>query len=388
MSDAHPTDGAKAAPRTSLWDLARFFLRLGFTAFGGPAAHIALMEQEAVQRHRWLSSEAFLDLLGACNLIPGPSSTQVAMGIGYRQGGWIGLVLGGVCFILPASVMTLGIAWAYVRYGQLPRSQALLYGIKPVILAIVAQALWNLGRTAFRKRPLVLVAALAFGAGCLGMPPLAVLLGSGLVTLGAALARQARSPGSLGSLLVTAGAAPAWASTLTLGSLFAFFLKMGVMVFGSGYVLLAFLKADLVDRWHWLTQAQLLDAIAVGQVTPGPVFTTATFIGYLLKGWPGAVLATLGIFLPSFFMVGLLGLLLDRIRKSAVASAFLDGINAGALALMSLVSLALFRTAIVDLWTGLLILGAAVLLIRFKTNPTWIVLGGGLVGLLVQGLPW
>ncbi len=279
---AEPERAAGSGGAGSLGELAAFFLRLGFTAFGGPAAHIALMEQEAVRRRNWLSHEAFLDLLGACNLIPGPSSTQMAMGIGYRRAGWRGLVLGGACFVLPATAMTLAIAWAYVRYGQLPRAQALLYGIKPVILA--------------------------------------------------------------------------------------------------------FLKADLVDRAHWLTQAQLLDAVAVGQVTPGPVFTTATFIGYLVRGWPGALLATAGIFLPSFLFVGCLGLVLSRLRKSPRAAAFLDGVNAGALALMAAVTWTLSRAAVVDPWTAALGLASAVLLIRFKPNPTWLVLGGGLAGCLVQGL--
>ena len=371
-----------AAP---LRELASFFLRLGFTAFGGPAAHIALMEQEAVRRRGWLSHEAFLDLLGACNLIPGPSSTQVAMGIGYQRAGWIGLVLGGVCFILPASAMTLVIAWAYVRYGQLPQGQALLYGVKPVILAIVVQALWNLGKTAFRKRPLIILGLAALVASLGGLHPLVVLLGAGTAAfaLGQYQGRTREGGAVLAWLPISFGAAiPA----VGLGSLFLAFLKLGSVVFGSGYVLLAFLKADLVDHWHWLTQAQLLDAVAVGQVTPGPVFTTATFIGYLIKGWPGAVAATVGIFLPSFLFVGGLGLVITRLRKSPRAAAFLDGVNAGAMALMAAVTWTLSRAAVVDPWTALLGIASAVLLIRFKPNPTWLVLGGCLTGYLVQGL--
>jgi chromate transporter len=370
------------APEASgkLGDLARFFLRLGFTAFGGPAAHIALMEEEAVRRRAWLSREAFLDLLGACNLIPGPSSTQMAMALGHRRAGWRGLVLGGICFILPAAGLTLALAWAYVRYGRLPQTQALLYGIKPVILAIVFQDLWGLGRTAFRTRTLAALGVLALGASLAGVPPLAVLLGAGACAL--ALDGARRGPAA-GALLGTGSAAlPA----VGLGGLFLFFLKLGSVLFGSGYVLLAFLKADLVDRWHWLTQAQLLDAVAVGQVTPGPVFTTATFIGYVLRGWPGALVATVGIFLPSFLFVALLGPLVARLRKSPGSAAFLDGVNAGALALMASVTLALARTALVDPWTVLLAAGCAAVLLRFRPNPTWVVLGGAGAGFLIRAL--
>lgn len=367
----------------TLRHLMGFFLRLGLTAFGGPAAHIALMEQEVVRKRGWLTHEAFLDLLGACNLIPGPSSTQMAMGIGYQRAGWMGLVLGGLCFILPASGLTLAIAWAYVRYGALPQCQSLLYGIKPVILAIVFQALWGLGKTAFRTRPLAILGALAFVASFLGIHPLVILLGAGVMALSIVWVRQGRiAPVAGMAWLPLSGAVP----TVGLASLFLFFLKLGAVLFGSGYVLLAFLKADLVDRWHWLTQAQLLDAIAVGQVTPGPVFTTATFIGYVLKGWAGAVVATVGIFLPSFLFVGLLGLVVPRLRKSPRMAAFLDGVNAGALALMAFVTWALSRAALVDPWTILLGLASAILLIRFKPNPTWLVLGGGLAGFLLRGL--
>lgn len=387
MSEAMEPEVTTLGGRVAtLRELATFFLRLGFTAFGGPAAHIALMEQEAVRRRGWLSHEAFLDLLGACNLIPGPSSTQMAMGIGYQRAGWMGLVLGGVCFILPASAMTLVIAWAYVRYGQLPQGQALLYGVKPVILAIVVQALWNLGKTAFQKRPLIILGLAALVASLWGIHPLAVLLGAGTVAFALGQYQGRSRERGTGLAWLSLGLGTAAIPALGLGSLFLAFLKLGSVVFGSGYVLLAFLKADLVDHWHWLTQAQLLDAVAVGQVTPGPVFTTATFIGYLLKGWPGAVAATVGIFLPSFLFVGGLGLVITRLRKSPRAAAFLDGVNAGAMALMAAVTWTLGRAAVVDRWTALLGIASAVLLIRFKPNPTWLVVGGCLTGYLVQGL--
>ena len=377
---------APASRIRTLGELAAFFARLGFTAFGGPAAHVALMEQEAVGRHRWLTREEFLDLLGACNLIPGPSSTQMAMAIGHRRAGWLGLVLGGACFILPAAALTLALAWAYVRFGSLPQGRALLYGIKPVVLAIVVQALWNLGRAAFRTRALAALGLAAFLSSRLGLHPLVVLLGAGGLALGAVWARDRGGAGAAGLAPLPLAWGAAGTSAAGLAGLFLAFLKLGAVLFGSGYVLLAFLQADLVDGRHWLTQAQLLDAVAAGQVTPGPVFTTATFIGYLLRGWPGALAATAGIFLPSFLFVALLGLVVPRLRRSPRTGAFLDGVNAGALALMASVSLTLGRDALVDAWTVLVGLAAAVLLIRFRPNPTWLVLGGALAGLLARGL--
>jgi chromate transporter len=373
----------KAPPTRPLRELGLFFTRLGLTAFGGPAAHIAMMEEEVVQRRGWLSREAFLDLLGAVNLIPGPSSTQMAMSIGYQRAGWLGLLLGGICFILPAALLTLGFAWAYVRYGRLPQAQGLLYGIKPVVLAIVFQALWSLGRTAFRTRTLVILGAAALLICLLDVHPLFILLGAGCVSVLNLWLRESpsdRAPLARGGWLPVSMGAVSF-PTVGLMGLFLFFLKLGAVLFGSGYVLLAFLKADLVDRWHWLTQAQLLDAVAVGQVTPGPVFTTATFIGYVLHGVPGAVVATVGIFLPSFLFVGLLGVALPRLRKSPRTGAFLDGINVGAIALMLFVTWGLSRAALVDAWTSLLALASGGLLLRFKVNPTWLVLGGAVAGL-------
>lgn len=380
MNPANP-----AKPAHPLREVTVFFLRLGFTAFGGPAAHVAMMEQEVVRKRRWLSHEAFLDLLGTVNLIPGPSSTQMAMNLGYQRAGLWGLVIGGSCFILPAALLTLGIAWAYVRFGRLPQAQGFLYGVKPVVLTIVFQALWNLGRTAFRTRTLVALGLAALAVCTLEIHPLFILLGSGILALvvhrmrveGAAGPKTAR-----GSWIPLVAGAASWPSAGLLG-LFLFFLKLGSVLFGSGYVLLAFLKADLVDRWHWLSESQLLDAVAVGQFTPGPVFTTATFIGYVLRGFPGAVLATVGIFLPSFVFIGFLGFVLPRLRRSPQTAAFLDGISVGALALLAFVTWGLSRSALVDVWTGLMALASGILLLRFKVNPTWLVLGGGLAGILL-----
>jgi chromate transporter len=386
--------------RGEIGAITRLFLRLGLTAFGGPAAHIGLMEREAVQRREWMSTREFLDLVGACNLLPGPSSTQVAMALGYRRAGWLGLAVSGTCFILPSTLSTLALAWAYARYGSLPQTQGLLYGAKPVMVAIIVQAVWNLGRTAFRRWPLALAGLACFAAVLAGAPPIAVLLVSGGL---ASLATWTRSrPAAAAclagppSVLRTMGAGPAatgaaiggGAAVGTVGLLpiVLVFLKMGVVVFGSGYVLLAFFKADLVDRLHWVTGPQLLDAITAGQVTPGPVFATATFLGYLLRGWAGAAAATAAIFLPSFLMAGVVGALAAHIRKSKPAAAFLDGVNSAAVALMAFVALALGRAALVDPWTWALGLAAVGLLVRFRTNATWLLLAGAGLGLLLRGV--
>jgi len=365
-----------------------YFLRLGFTAFGGPAAHIAMMEEEVVRRRGWLERGEFLDLLGAANLIPGPSSTEMAIFIGYRRAGWTGLLLGGLCFILPAALVTLGFAWAYVRFGSFPQVGAVLYGIKPVIIAIVVQALWGLGRTAIRSRMLAALAVLALVASFLGFNALGVLVGAGLLAVAASATTKRGSNRMHGifapgiSFLGPASIAAAGAvAPVSLAGLFLVFLKVGAVLYGSGYVLLAFLRADLVDHWHWLTESQLLDAVAVGQVTPGPVFTTATFIGYVLHGSTGAFLATLGIFLPSFLFVAVSGPLVPRLRRSPAAGAFLDGVNVASLALMATVTWYLGRSALVDFVTALLAALSALLLLRFRVNSLWLVLAGSLIGL-------
>ena len=289
---------------TNLAEVALLFLRLGFTAFGGPAAHVAIMEDEVVRRRRWISHERFLDLLGAANLIPGPSSSELAIYLGYERAGWMGLVAAGVCFILPAALMTGVLAWAYVRFGSLPQLGGALHGIKPVVIAVVVQALWGLAPKAVKKSKLLAVLGIgACVAAALGVEALAVLVAAGVLCV---LIRRASAPGAHVAMI----------APVSLTKIFLAFLKLGAVVFGSGYVLLAFLRADLVDRWHWLTESQLMDAVAVGQVTPGPVFTTATFLGYLLGGPRGAVVATVGIFLPGFLLVAATRPLVARIRKS------------------------------------------------------------------------
>lgn len=378
-------------------ELAWFFLRLGTTAFGEPAAHIAVMEDELVRRRRWLSREKFLDLLGAANLIPGPSSTEMAIFIGYLGEGWLGLALAGVCFIVPAMVMVLTLAWAYVRYGNLPQITWLLYGIKPVIIAIVLQALLGLGRTAIKSKFLGVLATAAVVLDFLGVNLLILLVGSGLISAlrqgviedwsgnqRSRLITFLVSGAFLAAAYLASGLSSPGRPELGLLPLFLFFLKTGSVIFGSGYVLLAFLHADLVDHWHWLTMTQLLDAIAIGQVTPGPVFTTATFIGYVLAGLPGALVATAGIFLPSFVLVAISSLVIARVRKSVIAGAFLDGVIVASLALMAVVAWSLGRGAVIDLLSLLLVIISAVLLVRFRLNSLWLVLGGGLLGLLVH----
>jgi chromate transporter len=371
-----------------LRELAALFTRLGTTAFGGPAAHISMMEEEVVRRRRWMSRQEFLDMLGATNLIPGPNSTELAIHVGHARAGMPGLLVAGSCFILPAATMTLGIAWAYVRYGALPQVSSFLYGVKPVITVIVFQALWRLGRSAVKSRALAALTAAAVASSALGVHELVVLVGGGLLGMVAvrwgAWGRDlpAALPWKVATPVATVVLAGAAAAPFSLTALFLFFLKVGSVLFGSGYVLLAFLRADLVERWHWLTNAQLLDAIAVGQFTPGPVFCTATFIGYLLGRTPGAALATLGIFLPAFVFVALSGLVLPRLRRSRLTGGFLDGLNAASLALMATVSWELARTALVD-WRTPLVAAAGTVGLALQINSAWLVLGGGLAGYLL-----
>jgi chromate transporter len=370
--------------RGSLGNVARVFLKLGTTAFGGPAAHIAMMEDEIVGRRGWLTREEFLDYLGATNLMPGPNSTELAIHVGHSQAGWLGLIVAGACFILPAALIVTAIAAAYVRYDNVPAVASVLYGIKPVVIAVVFQALLRLGHTALKSRWLYLLTAVATLASFAGINELWILFGSAVA--GAASIRSEfvqRRAIAIVPFGVGVGAASGVAG-FGLWPLFAVFLKIGSVLFGSGYVLLAFLRTDLVERLHWLTEQQLLDAVAVGQVTPGPVFTTATFIGYVLGGSLGAVVATLGIFLPAFAFVALSGLVLPRIRHSPIARAVLDGVNVASLALMAVVSVQLARAAVVDIATLVIAIVSAVLLLKWRVNSAWLVVGGAMISLLIS----
>ncbi|HKT59350.1 MAG TPA: chromate efflux transporter [Gemmatimonadales bacterium] len=384
--------------RPPLAELAGLFLRLGTTAFGGPAAHIAMMEDEVVRRRGWLTREEFLDLLGATNLIPGPNSTELAIHIGHRRAGWPGLLVAGTAFIVPAMLIVTGFGWAYVRFGALPETRGLLYGIKPVVIAIVLQALWALGRAAIRSWSLALIGVAAVVASAAGVGELTVLAIAAVAAVVLRRVAAEGSPavlGSSGAASLLAGSrysvpqsalAGVSAAAFGLGPLFWVFFKTGAVLFGSGYVLLAFLRTDLVERLHWLTEAQLLDAVAVGQITPGPVFTTATFVGYILGGMPAALVATAGIFLPAFIYVALSGPLVPRIRRSPTAGAALDGVIVASLGLMATVTWQLGRSALVDSLTAGVAFLSAILLLRYRLNSVWLIVGGAVLGLVITGL--
>lgn len=373
--------------RQRLRELARVFFRLGLTAFGGPAAHIALMDHEVVERRQWMSRTQLLDLLGITNLIPGPNSSELAIHIGYERGGWRGLWIAGGCFILPAMLMVWGLAALYQRYQTVPQMEWLLYGIKPVIIAIVVQALVKLGQKAIKDQWTLCATLLAI-AGYLGhWPELLILLLLGLLVM--AIKRGLSQSWGIGFWLwplpglLTPTSNPALNSVSWLGVFF-FFLKIGSILYGSGYVLLAFLQRELVEQHHWLTSQQLLDAVAIGQITPGPVFTTATFVGYLLAGNAGAIAGTVGIFLPAFALVWLVHPWVAKLRQSLWVSGFLDGINSASLGLMAGVTYTLAQETLQDgLTLGLAII-SSIILFLFPINTAWLVLGGGLVGLAVR----
>ncbi|HEY6301694.1 MAG TPA: chromate efflux transporter [Terriglobales bacterium] len=373
----------------SLGEIALVFLKLGTIAFGGPAAHLAMMEEEFVRRRHWITHAEFLDRLATANLIPGPSSTEVAIFVGHLKGGWRGLMVAGCCFIIPAALMVSAIAWAYVRVGSLPKVEGILSAIKPAVVAIVIQALGKLGRTGVRTALLAVIAVLAAGLNVLGVGPVLVLVFAGLVSA-AALATKNRLLSAVGfpkifSVKKLAAGAMAIAAVggafpVGLVRLFLSFLKIGSVVFGSGYVLLAFLQTEFVERLHWLTEKQLIDAVAVGQFTPGPVFTTATFIGYVVAGWAGAVVATVGVFLPGFVLVSVSGPLILRLRRSAVAAAALDGVVAGSLALMAVVAWQLGKASIVDRTTLTLFAVSLIALLRFRVNSARLIVAAAVVG--------
>ena len=359
--------------RTSLLELAALYLRLGATAVGGPAVHISMMEEEVVSRRGWLTRADFLDFLGATNLIPGPNSTEMAIHVGRVRAGWRGPLVAGVSFILPAALMVGCLAWAYVRFGTLPQIGAVLYGVKPVVIVVIAQGAFRLAKSAVKSTWLGVLGLAAMLAAGLGVDPLLILAAAGVLAGIAYLGNVRGRAFFVGSVAAAGTAASAVPAGLAL--LFLVMLKIGATIFGGGYVLVAFLRSDLVVRLGWITERQLLDAVAMGQVTPGPLFTTATFIGYILGGVRGAVIATVAIFLPAFVLVAVSGPLVPRIRKSPTAGAVLDGINVAALALMLVVSAQLARTAIVD-WFTLAIAGvSALLLFRYRVNSAWLVLG-------------
>jgi chromate transporter len=400
-----------------LHELAALFLKLGAISFGGPAAHTALMESEVVGKRQWLTRQQFLDILGAANLIPGPTSTEIAINVGYMRAGWSGLCVAGASFIVPAALITGAFAWAYVRFGASPQAASVLSGIKPAVLAVIAIAIWRLARTAVRDVGLAALGGLSLAAFFFRLNPIVILLGGGLLGM---LARQAASFRSqaapfssvlmrrtlclkadaamgskwlrcfswrpMGAVAAVSTAAGAVIARPSLTRIALFFLRVGAVMYGGGYVLLAFLEEGLVHQHGWLTQQQLLDAVAIGQFTPGPVLSTATFIGYILGGAPGAAVATVTIFLPSFFYVALLAPVLFRLRRSPWMAAFLDSVNVCAVALMAGVT---FRLAIQALhgWPAWVVAGASLgVLLRWKLNSAWVVGGGGLAGLVAAAI--
>jgi chromate transporter len=373
-----------------LGELAALFLKLGTIGFGGPAVHIGMMEAEVVRRRQWLSREYFLDLVGATNLIPGPNSTEMAIHLGFIRAGWAGLVVAGLCFILPAFLITAGLAWAYVEFGSLPQVAPFFYGIKPAVLAVILAAALRLGRTAVKSWRLgvvgvgVVVASLGgvnevlalFVGGALGMLWLRLpkLKAQQRVWVLAALAGSA----ALGA--APAAGAAGTAVTVSLWKLGAFFLKVGAVLYGSGYVLVAFLEGGLVHDYAWLTRRQLLDAVAIGQFTPGPVLSTATFVGYLVAGAPGAWVATAAIFLPSFCFVAALNPLVPRLRRSPWTAAFLDAVNVSSIALMAAVTLKLAQSTLTAWPAWLIAASAAALGVGWKVDPSRLILGGAVAG--------
>jgi chromate transporter len=403
---------------TRLRELAALFLKLGCIGFGGPAAHIALMEEEVIRKRQWITRQQFLDLLGAANLIPGPTSTEMAISVGFVRGGWLGLCIAGASFILPAALITAGFAWAYVHFGSLPQAASLLAGIKPAVVAIIAVAISRLGKAAVKDLPLAGLGLAALAAFFLGLNPIAILFGGGILGMVVKRSSDFLRPG--GTRMVagifagmftgfgsrTAPHSATWATVLrsfavfgtasaaaapvaakvSLGRIALFFLKVGAVLYGGGYVLLAFIDQGLVHQHAWLTQQQLLDSVAIGQFTPGPVLSTATFIGYLLGGAPGAAVATVAIFLPSFFYVALLAPVLFKLRQSPWMAAFLDAVNVCAIALMIGVTVRFAQDAL-RAWPAWVIAAvAAAVLLRWKLSPAWVVLAGGIAGLALAAL--
>jgi chromate transporter len=407
-----PTAELPPHPRASLTrlrELAALFLKLGTISFGGPAAHIALMESEVVRKRQWLTRQQFLDLLGAANLIPGPTSTEMAINVGFVRAGWLGLCVAGASFILPAASITGAFAWAYVRFGALTQAVSVLGGIKAAVVAVIAIAIWRLGKTAMKSVGLAALGGLALAAFFLGVNPIVILFGGGVLGMLTQRAANLRATGALmvgplarwrafnissstriwarlralSAVAVASGATGAVIGRPSVYRIGLFFLKVGAVLYGGGYVLLAFLDQGLVQQHAWLTHQQLLDSVAIGQFTPGPVLSTATFIGYLLGGVPGAAVATAAIFLPSFFYVALLAPVLFRLRQSAWMAAFLDSVNVCAVALMGGVTFRLAADALRG-WPAWIIAAASLaVLLRWKVSPAWVVLGGGIVGLLL-----
>ena len=360
------------------------FVKLGVTAFGGPAAHVALMRREVVERRHWVDGARFERMFAACNLIPGPSSTELAIYLGYKRAGWRALLLAGSLFILPAMLLMLVIAWAYRRFGAGHPATGILYGVRPVIVGIVVWALIDLSRRLVKRRALLALSLAAAGVALVNVNPVLILIAGGLLVAAITLRPRAAGAAALGLPAPLAVASLGPVATGKLLTVFLTFLKIGAISFGSGYVLLAFLRADFVTNLHWLTDRQLVDAVAIGQATPGPVFTTATFLGYLFAGLPGALVATVGIFLPGFVLVPFLDRIVEIAARRRGVQGFVDGANAAALGLIAAVTLQLGRAAVVDPITAVLGVLALAITFRWPTRSVIAVLGGAAAGLVTQ----
>lgn len=366
-------------------EIAKLFLRLGFTAFGGPAAHIAMMQQEVVTKRKWLNEQEFLDLLGATNLIPGPNSTEMAIHIGHARAGWKGLIVAGICFILPAVFITLIFAVLYKQYGQLPEVQPFVYGIKPAIIAIILSAVYPLAKKSLKTTELILIGITVLILSFLNIHEIYLMFGAGLFALLSATVRNRKTDSLHGFLpLPLLHVTSSVLLSATNLNLFLTFLKIGAVLYGSGYVLIAFLDTELVAT-GLLSRQQLIDAISVGQFTPGPVFSSVTFVGYQINGIGGAVISTVGIFLPSFVFVALLNPLIKRMRNSVGFSAFLDAVNVASVAIIIAVCFAMGKETITDWRTILIAIVGLIITFRFtKINSAFIVLAGSVAGYLLS----
>ncbi|MFP4134770.1 MAG: chromate efflux transporter [Cyanobacteriota bacterium] len=380
-----------------LKDITQVSLKLGLIGFGGPAAHLAMLEEEVVTRRQWLDRSRFLDLMGATNLVPGPNSTQMVLHVGYIHAGLLGLILSGVAFLMPATLITGIFAWIYVSFGDLPQIEPLFYGIKPAVLAVILGALWKLGKKAVKSYPIFLIGVAVAILLLLGINEVIALLIGGIVGMLFLMflpylpknsAEVLIGGISVGTILKVA-ASTAATVTPSVWKLGLFFLKVGSILFGSGYVLIVFLEGELVNQNGWLTQQQLLDAIAIGQLTPGPLLSTATFIGYVILGLPGAIISTIAIVFPSFILVFALNPVIPKLRSSKWTSAFLDAINISAVALMIIVTLQLAQTLFLnplDYIAILIFAVGAIAQFRFQMGALWLVLGGAILGLILQSL--
>lgn len=362
----------------NLKEIAKVFFKLGSIAFGGPAAHIAMMDDEIVKKRKWISSQHFLDLIGATNLIPGPNSTEMTMHCGHERGGKLGMFVAGISFVFPAVVITMVFAWLYEKYGQLPEVEPFIYGIKPAVIAIILSAVHRLGKKALKSVELGILGLLTLIAALLGVNEILAMFGCGLLGL---LLYFIKNPPNK-----TLSFAPLLLIKVSHLKIFLTFLKVGAILYGSGYVLFAFLDVELVAT-GLMTRQELIDAIAVGQFTPGPVLSTSTFIGWQLGGFWGAIAATIGIFLPSFIFVMLLNPIVPKLRKSKVISAFLDAVNIAAVAVILAVVFEMAKDTLTDWRTIVIAVLSLVIVFAFKKmNSAFIVLGGAVLGYLLTFL--